>query len=139
VLRCWSGGGSNRRFSLAFSPFGKVPKSGRFRPELADRPIGEHSLIGFSAMPPLKLRAFSKPQRSNPSNKPCYAKNNQPRVAPLLRLVKGGGAGFFDGVSRSPLRESVSGARRLPTMAARRSNNRLYKRFAPAHLCAMRA
>ena len=42
VPRCWSGGDSNHRSSLAFSPLEKVSKSGRFFwPEFAARSLGE--------------------------------------------------------------------------------------------------
>jgi hypothetical protein len=41
VPRWWSGGDSNRRSSLAFSPLEKAPKSGPFWPEFGGGSLGE--------------------------------------------------------------------------------------------------
>jgi hypothetical protein len=69
VTRCWSEGDWNCRSSLAFSSFEKQPKSGRFEPELADRPPGEQFSDRLWRSDPAEtssLRKHQKPQRGPP-------------------------------------------------------------------------
>ena len=73
VPRCWSRGDSNRRSSLAFCPFGKEAKSGRFRPEFGGRSLGEqfsdrlrHSAPAETSSLSQALRTTKRTGGSNP-------------------------------------------------------------------------